>query len=253
MGALHQGHLELVRRAKAECDLVASSIFVNPLQFNDPNDLAKYPARPLEDRELLTSTGCDALFAPVKEELFHEFQPRAYDLGGLDAHWEGPSRPGHFQGVVNVVERLIHFIRPDSAYFGEKDRQQLTILQWVQRQQRWPERIVACPTVREADGLAMSSRNLRLTERERAVAPALHRALSRMAAAAFTMSVQECISAGEGMIRSEALFQLDYLGIADAGNLAPILDWGHRNEAVALVAARLGSVRLIDNVTLKRP
>lgn len=252
MGALHQGHLELVRRAKDECDRVACSIFVNPLQFNDPEDLAKYPTRPLEDREMLAATGCDALFAPVKEELFHGFQPREYDLGRLDAHWEGPSRPGHFQGVVNVVERLFHFIRPDSAYFGEKDRQQLTILQWIQQRQRWPERIVACPTVREADGLALSSRNLRLNARERAAAPALHRALSHMAASAFKESVQDCIDAGAEAIRCEPLFETNYLGVADSSNLAPITEWGDRREAVALVAARLGTVRLIDNITLIR-
>lgn len=252
MGALHRGHLELVQRARHECDRVCCSIFVNPLQFHDPEDLAKYPIRTAEDKALLESAGCHALFIPTREELFKGFVPVHHDLGGIDAHWEGPSRPGHFQGVVNVVERLFHYVRPDRTYFGAKDRQQLTILQYVRATQRWPEEIVECPTVREQDGLAMSSRNLRLTEHERQVAPILFRTLSEMAKLAFATSVATCIDAGRGILAQEPLLEPDYLGIADIRSLEPISEWGDRIEAVALVAVRLGPVRLIDNITLKR-
>lgn len=252
MGALHEGHLELIHKARKECDRVCCSIFVNPLQFNDPEDLAKYPIRTAEDKALLESAGCQALFIPLKEELFKGFTPSQYDLGGIDSHWEGPSRPGHFQGVANVVERLFHYVRPDRAYFGAKDRQQLTILQHLQAKQRWPVTIVECPTVREPDGLAMSSRNLRLAKHEREAAPILFRALGKMASLAFTTSVEGCIEAGQGILAQETLLDLDYLGIADAGNLEPISEWGDRRQAVVLVAAHFGEVRLIDNLTLKR-
>ncbi|MGV3638524.1 MAG: pantoate--beta-alanine ligase, partial [Flavobacteriales bacterium] len=182
MGALHQGHLDLVHRAKREHAKVACSIFVNPLQFNSLDDLKHYPRQLEEDRKLLTEAGCDALFAPEKEAIFADFTPQTYDLGVLNDHWEGPSRPNHFQGVVNVVERLFHYVRPDEAYFGEKDRQQLTLLRFIAAQQHWPVRITGCPTVRAADGLALSSRNARLDPRERQQATILYKALRHAAA-----------------------------------------------------------------------
>lgn len=251
MGALHEGHLALVRQARAEGHVVACSIFVNPLQFNDPRDLANYPVRTEEDQRLLRQAGCDAVFLPVKEDLFSGFQPQAYDLGGLDRHWEGPLRPGHFQGVANVVQRLFRFVRPDAAFFGEKDRQQLAILQWVARTRRWPERIVACPTVREPDGLAMSSRNLRLSPPERAAATVLHRALQAVLAEAKTRSLAVAVESGLGVMRTEPLAELEYLGIADPETLAPLDAWPHSGPCVALLAARVGPVRLIDNLTIQ--
>jgi len=252
MGALHEGHLDLVHRAKALCDHVVCSIFVNPLQFNNAEDLRHYPRQMEQDRALLAEAGCDALFAPEKEAIFAQFTPTTYDLGGLDGFWEGPSRPGHFQGVVNVVERLFHFVRPDHAFFGEKDRQQLTIIRHVGRDQLWPERIVPCPTVRAADGLALSSRNARLSLEERKQATVLHRALLHAATSAFRNSVEETSKAALETLSTVPEVRLDHFGIADVDTLEPLTAWGKRTEAVALVAAFVGPVRLIDNITLRR-
>lgn len=249
MGALHEGHLVLVRRARKECAKVVCSIFVNPLQFNDPQDLANYPVRTEADRALLEADRCDALFLPDKAGIFNDFAPRHYDLGGLDGHWEGPLRPGHFQGVVNVVERLFFYVRPDRAYFGEKDRQQLAILQHVARALRWPERIVPCPTVRENDGLALSSRNLRLNPAERAAAPVLYAALRRLAEGGFAGPMEARLEQARATVHREPLAQLEYLGVADPVSLAPLKDWPVSGPVVALIAARVGPVRLIDNLT----
>lgn len=253
MGALHEGHLDLVHRARAICDRVVCSIFVNPLQFNNPEDLERYPRRMEEDRLLLEEAGCDTLFAPVKEAMFEGFVPTSYDLGGLDAHWEGPSRPGHFQGVVNVVERLFFYVRPDSAFFGEKDRQQLAIIRWVGEHHRWPEEIVACPTVRASDGLALSSRNLRLGPNERNKATVLHRALRTARDEAFRVPLSETRRKALAVLAQEPSVMLDYFGIAHPASLAPLEDWGDLDHAVALIAAQVGPVRLIDNMDLHRP
>ena len=179
MGALHEGHLQLIHRAKRDGHRVVCSIFVNPLQFNNSEDLRNVTHDSWKRIELaLSEAGCHVLFAPDKKDIFAGFEPRKYDLGGLDQHWEGPSRPGHFQGVVNVVERLFHYVRPDKAYFGEKDRQQLTIFGHIGRTERWAETIVPCPTLRAADGLALSSRNARLSEKERKCATLLVQGLA---------------------------------------------------------------------------
>lgn len=252
MGALHAGHLALVEAALRRGHRVVASIFVNPLQFNDPGDLAAYPRQLERDRELLAGAGCHALFTPTAQALFHGFTPATYDLGGIDRHWEGPSRPGHFQGVVNVVRRLFLFVRPDEALLGEKDRQQLTILRHVARTQRWPEHLVGHPTVREADGLALSSRNMRLSPTQRRQATVLYRALCAVADHAWRVPVNEALAAGHAVLATEPAVVLDHLGIADADDLRPMSDWGPRTEAVALVAAQVGPVRLIDNVTLRR-
>lgn len=252
MGALHAGHLDLIRKAREATGLVVCSIFVNPLQFNDPRDLENYPRQLEQDAGLLRQAGCHVLFAPTMEDLFHGFTPHTYDLGGLDAHWEGPSRPGHFQGVVNVVERLFHFVRPDAAFFGEKDRQQLAIIGHVARTERWPERIVPCATVRAPDGLALSSRNQRLSPEERRQAAVLYRALQKAAALAFIQPPAAIHEAVAAVLANEPSVVLDHFGLADATDLQPLASWGDRTEAVALIAARVGPVRLIDNITLVR-
>ncbi len=252
MGALHEGHLALVARAKAEYDAVCASIFVNPLQFNDPEDLRQYPRQLEQDRRLLRNAGCDMLFAPKEGSIYEDHSIRTFHLGGLDDVLEGTSRPGHFQGVVNVVERLFHYVRPDAAYFGEKDRQQLAVIAHVARSLHWPERIVPCETLRAADGLALSSRNQRLNPEERAIAPVIHRSLRAMRDAAFRLTVEEVRTAGEGVLSTEPSVRLDYLAIADPLTLRTLENWGSRNEAVALIAAWLGPVRLIDNITLRR-
>lgn len=253
MGALHEGHMDLIRRALQETDLVICSIFVNPLQFNDPRDLERYPRQLEKDSDLLAEAGCDVLFNPAREDLFASFTPSTFDLGGLDKHWEGPSRPGHFQGVVNVVERLFFHVRPDKAFFGEKDRQQLAILRHMGRTLLWPEHIIPCPTVRNPDGLALSSRNQRLSAEQRKQAAVLSRALRRAKELAFTNSVQEVHAAASAILATEPAVIPDHFGIADADTLAPLTSWGDRKEAVALVAAQVGPVRLIDNITLVRP
>lgn len=251
MGALHEGHLDLVHRARKTCDRVVCSIFVNPLQFNNADDLAKYPRQIEQDACLLAKAGCHALFNPTKETIFADFTPTTYDLGGLDLYWEGPSRPGHFQGVVNVVERLFHYTRPDMAFFGEKDRQQLCILQYVAESLRWPERIVPSPTVRAADGLALSSRNQRLSPAERETATVLYKALQAIAEQAFASSPAAAMAVGHALLDAEPGVAVDYLAIADERTLAPVEAWPSSGRAVALVAAQVGPVRLIDNLTLE--
>ena len=250
MGALHQGHLALVAAALRQCDQVIASIFVNPLQFNNKEDLKKYPRQPEKDAALLQEVGCQAVFLPSAEKLFADFHPRQYDLGGLDAYWEGASRPGHFQGVVNVVERLFHYTRPDQVFFGEKDRQQLTIIAHVAREHLWPERIVPCPTLREPDGLAMSSRNQRLGPQDREQAPVLFNALQAMAESGAS-TVEHALEAGHQVLRSSPAVHLDYLGIADPRTLRPMKPQDRVTDgAIALIAAQIGPVRLIDNITL---
>lgn len=252
MGALHQGHLALVQAAREEGNAVAVSIFVNPLQFTNADDLARYPRQLDQDRALLEGAGCDMLFAPDKEGIFADFEPRTYDLAPLDEVLEGPSRPGHFQGVVNVVERLFHYVRPDVAFFGEKDRQQLAIIRHAAQAHRWPERIVGMPTVRAGDGLALSSRNQRLSPAERAIAPVLYRSLLAAAAQAFNGPVELAVKAGLDTLATEPSVQLDYFAIAHPATLQPLTHWNGLDEAVALVAAQVGPVRLIDNITLRR-
>jgi pantoate--beta-alanine ligase len=252
MGALHEGHLALISRAKAECGAICASIFVNPLQFNNPEDLRHYPRQLEQDRRMLEEAGCHMLFAPDEAAVYRDHVPRTFDLGPLDEVLEGPSRPGHFQGVVNVVERLFHYVRPDAAYFGEKDRQQLAVINHVARSLRWPERIVPCETLRAADGLALSSRNQRLSPEERAIAPVLYRCLKAVQEAAFHLPVTGARMAGERVLATGPGVRLDYLAIADPVSLRPLEDWGEHDEAVALIAAWLGPVRLIDNITLRR-
>lgn len=252
MGALHAGHLALVAEARRRCDRVVASIFVNPLQFNNPEDLARYPRQPEADARLLAEAGCDLLFQPDAEGLYQGFRPLRYDLNGLDELWEGPSRPGHFQGVVNVVERLFHVVRPDMAFFGEKDRQQLAIIRHVATALHWPTVIMPCPTLREADGLAMSSRNQRLGPADRARATLLYRALRAVADEAFHLSVEEARQAGLDVLAADPEIHLDHLGIAHPDTLEPLTGWDGLDRAVALIAAHVGPVRLIDNLDLRR-
>lgn len=250
MGALHAGHIALVRAVRDHCDSVVASVFVNPLQFNDKRDLAHYPRRPEADRLLLQEAGCDMLFMPEAAELFGDFTPVEHDLMGLDNVMEGASRPGHFQGVVNVVERLFHYVRPEVALFGDKDRQQLAVLNHVARTLHWPEQILGHPTVRAGDGLALSSRNQRLSPENRQVAPLLYKALLAVQAAAFRTSVEEARQQGMAVLAGVEDITLDYLTIARPDSLLPLETWDGTEEAVAFIAAQVGPVRLIDNITL---
>lgn len=252
MGALHDGHMRLIHRALGDDQAVVCSVFVNPLQFTNPSDLAHYPRTIERDSAMLKEAGCHMLFHPTDEAIYAGFRPKTYALGGLDALWEGASRPGHFQGVVNVVERLFHYVRPDRAYFGEKDRQQLTIIKHVASELRWPEEIIPCPIVREPDGLAMSSRNQRLGAEDRQRAAVLHRTLRAVAGAALNEDVGMARSKGLAVLREEPSVELDYLAIVDPSTLQPLDEWKQHLEAVALIAAQVGPVRLIDNLILHR-
>ena len=253
MGALHEGHLALVSEAGRTCSAVVASIFVNPLQFNNAEDLRNYPRQEEQDLALLEAAGCHMVFLPTEAGIYAGHTERAYDLAGLADRLEGASRPGHFQGVVNVVERLFHYVRPDVVFFGEKDRQQVAVVQHVARSSRWPERIVPVPTVRAADGLALSSRNQRLSPEERAIAPVIHRALECVRDAAYRTSVTDAVAAGLRVLEAEPLLRVDYLEVVDTTGLRPLTDWSGHAQAAVVVAAWLGPVRLIDNITLHRP
>ncbi len=249
MGALHEGHLELMRRAKRENDLLAVSVFVNPIQFNNPDDLKKYPRDLEKDMRLLESVGCDVLFAPAVEEMYPEEEvTEKFNFGKLETVMEGAFRAGHFNGVAVVVKRLFNIIEPDKAYFGEKDFQQLAIIQKLVEMEKMPLEIVPCPIVREEDGLAMSSRNERLTVSERAIAPFIYKTLRDAVNLKNSKSPDEVKTWVDRKFREESKFELEYFEIADDKGLQPVSEWDKSVGTVGFVAAFLGKVRLIDNI-----
>lgn len=250
MGALHEGHLSLVERAKNECDVVVCSIFVNPTQFNDPKDLEKYP-RPIEhDIELLEKANCDVLFLPEVEEIYRGDDKWAIDLDGLDEFLEGSIRPGHYQGVTQVVKILFDIVVPTKAFFGQKDYQQLLVISKMVSKLGLNVKLEMCPTVREKDGLAMSSRNIRLSELERKNALALYRALQLAQSEFSTKSIQQITADATHYLETSPGIDLEYFQICDGLTLEPVSS-NRGSKLVALVAARLGHTRLIDNVILK--
>ena len=249
MGALHQGHLDLVRRAREENDICGCSIFVNPIQFNNPEDLVKYPRTLADDLKLLEKAGCDLVFAPSVEEMYPEPVTKKFDFGGLERVMEGEHRPGHFNGVAVVVEKLFDIFGPDRAYFGEKDFQQLRIIQSLVKMENIPVEIVSCHTVREADGLAMSSRNRRLSAEERDIAPVIYQTLLHAKDLANKTPVSEVKKIATSMLESKG-FRVDYFEISDTESLQPVETWEGAPGVIACVAAFLGSVRLIDNMIL---
>jgi len=248
MGALHEGHLSLVRRARAECGAVAVSIFVNPTQFDRADDLERYPRDLDRDLSLLAQAGCDLVFTPTPADMYPEGFSTTVTVGGVSEGLEGASRPGHFQGVATVVLKLLHIAEPTRAYFGQKDAQQAAVIRKMVRDLDAPYEIAVAPTVREADGLAMSSRNQRLTPSERAAAPVLHQALLAGAAAIRDGEREaEAVRALiRGVIGAEPLARIDYVSAADADMLAELT----RIEGRVLLslAVVFGEVRLIDNL-----
>ncbi|MDL2257312.1 pantoate--beta-alanine ligase [Bacteroidales bacterium OttesenSCG-928-I14] len=249
MGALHNGHLALVKKAISENKLTVVSIFVNPTQFNDPKDLEKYP-RPLEaDCRLLEDAGTDIVFAPSVSEMYPEPDNRVFDFGNLSNVMEGQFRPGHFNGVGQIVSRLFDIVRPKRAYFGEKDFQQLAIVRELNRQLGFDIEIIGCPIVREADGLAMSSRNARLNTELRKAAPAIYKALSESKAAQKTSSVNETINSVIEKINKEEGLEVEYFEIVDGNTLQTIKEWEETNYPVGCIAVFAGETRLIDNIT----
>jgi pantoate--beta-alanine ligase len=252
MGALHEGHAELVRKARSENDIVAVSIFVNPTQFNDKNDLIHYPRTPDADSTLLAAAGCDLLFVPEVSEMYPaglEEQPLPVSLNGLDTVMEGAHRPGHFAGVMQVVNKLFTAVGPCKAYFGQKDFQQLAVVRRMTTELNLPVVIVPCPIIREADGLAMSSRNRRIKPDERHVAPKLYQALQIALSLWPEYPAAEIEQRVSNFIAAEPMLELEYFQIADTETLQPIAA-GQKKNAVACIAARLGVVRLIDNAVL---
>ena len=250
MGALHEGHLVLIRRAVAENDFVVVSIFVNPIQFNNPDDLAKYPRTLETDLKMLESTGCHLVFAPSAEEMYPEPDRSEFDFGKLDKVMEGKFRPGHFNGVAIVVKKLFEIVSPHKAYFGEKDFQQLAIIKNMVSQLNLPVHIVPCPIVREPDGLAMSSRNTRLSPKERSEALIIFKALSGISENYSWFIPDGVKQLVRGEIKESPLFRVEYVDVVDTETLQPFEDWNDVEHAVVCVAAFIGSVRLIDNIKL---
>lgn len=250
MGALHEGHLSLITRAKAENDVVVSSIFVNPTQFNDAKDLQNYPRTPEADYAMLESVGCDVVFTPSVEEMYPDDRLLDMDFGLLEKVMEGAFRPGHFKGMATVVSRFFGIVAPDKAYFGEKDFQQLAIIRDMNRRQMTGIEIVGCPTLRESDGLAMSSRNIHLTREERAGAPVIYRSLQMAAQILPGKGVEATRDEVIRAIESEAKFRVQYLEFVDSATLEPILSRHPGKEERVCIAVLTSRTRLIDNIAL---
>lgn len=250
MGALHEGHLSLVRRAEKENDIVVASVFVNPVQFNNSTDFEKYPRTPERDIEMLQNAGCDAVFVPSEKEMYPVPVTDKYDFGDLERVMEGVCRPGHFNGVAIVVRKLFEIVMPDRAYFGEKDFQQQAIIRKLVADLSLNLTIVPCDIVREKDGLAMSSRNMRLTPEERAVAPMIYKVLSEVAALKDSLSPDEMKKSALEKYADIKDFDVEYVEITDETNLKSIKSWDNCKNARIFVALQLGQVRLIDNLRI---
>ena len=249
MGALHKGHISLIEAAKKDNNIVVCSVFVNPTQFNNPEDLAKYPRTFEADRAMLENAGCSAVFAPSVEEMYPEQPVVKMNFGALETVMEGASRPGHFNGVGIVVSKLFNIVRPHRAYFGQKDLQQVSVVRQLVSDLAFGLELIICPTIRETDGLAMSSRNTRLNAAERAIAPQIYRIL---AASGEALNADKTVSEVVGWAKSEfekiKEFTLDYFEVINLKTLLPIEKIGPAGSNAICVAAFLGPVRLIDNI-----
>lgn len=249
MGALHDGHLSLIERARRENDIVVVSVFVNPTQFNNPDDLRTYPRTEEADCRKLESAGVDFAFVPSVEEMYPEPDNRVFDLGPVAEVMEGAMRPGHFNGVAQVVSKLFDMASPDRAYFGEKDFQQIAVIRRMASVAGFDSlEIVNCPIRREPDGLALSSRNVRLTPENRKAAPAIHRILADSVALAPAKSVAEVTESVISAINAVDGLEVEYYQIVDADTMQPISSWADARQAVGCVTVYAGDVRLIDNI-----
>jgi pantoate--beta-alanine ligase len=250
MGALHQGHLSLIDKASLDNHLVVCSIFVNPLQFNNKNDFEKYPQTIDSDMKFLESKSCDMVFLPDVEEMYSNEDSTHFDFGNLDKVMEGVYRPGHFLGMAKVVKRLFDIITPDTAYFGEKDFQQLAIIRKFTKDLNIPVKVIGCPIMREADGLAMSSRNLLLSPPQRKLAPLIYSTLLTAKEKVKQLSVSGLKEWVEMELNSIDGFELEYFEIADAENLQATQNWTGNSTIMGFIVVRLDSIRLIDNIVL---
>lgn len=250
MGALHDGHISLMKKAREDCGFVVASVFVNPTQFNNANDLATYPRTVEADCAKLEEAGVDVAFVPSVEEVYPEPDTRVFDLGPVANVMEGAMRPGHFNGVAQVVSRLFDMVQPDKAFFGEKDFQQIAVIKAMMKKEGYGFTIVPCPIVREVDGLAMSSRNVRLTPAQREVAPAIHDAL--VASVDLFRQGLDLESVTDMVVEEidcYAEMEVEYFQIVDPETLQPISAWDQcKDSPVGCIAVWLGDVRLIDNI-----
>lgn len=251
MGALHEGHLSLVEKAKKENDIVVVSIFVNPTQFDNADDLINYPKTIDKDLSLLKSFNCDIVFTPTPEEIYaDEIQSQSFDFDGLEFQMEGKFRAGHFNGVGTIVERLFEIVKPHKAYFGEKDFQQIQIIRKMAEKRKLTVQIIACPIHREKDGLAMSSRNMRLTKEQRTAAPFIYETLKKAKAEFGTKNASEVIKWVENEFKNHPILRLEYVEIADEDTLLPVETKNPSKKYRAFIAVFAGNVRLIDNISL---
>ena len=248
MGALHAGHISLVKRSVAENDICVVSDFVNPTQFNDKHDLETYPRTLDADCALLEPVGCDYVFAPSVAEMYPEPDTRVFNLGPVAEVMEGPRRPGHFNGVAQVVSKLFYIVEPVNAYFWEKDFQQIAVIREMVRQLNLPVHIVDCPIQREADGLALSSRNTRLTPEQRQKAPVIARTLKESTTFVPAKSVQEVIDYVVNTINQVPEMEVEYFEIVDGNTMQPIQNWSDTTYPVGCITVYCGEVRLIDNI-----
>lgn len=251
MGALHAGHRSLVERARAENAIVVVSVFVNPTQFNDKNDLKHYPRTPEADARLLEAAGADLVLMPSVEEIYPEEDTRVFDFGQIDKVMEGATRPGHFNGVAQVVSRLFDIVRPARAYFGEKDFQQIAVIKAMVRQLGLSVEIVECPIVRDADGLALSSRNALLDAPHRAAAPHIYAVLQAAVAESHELTPAELEKWVAAEVERDQRLKVIYYQSVDALTMQPVADWSDAERIQGCIAVQAGDIRLIDNIRIR--
>ncbi|MBQ2374413.1 MAG: pantoate--beta-alanine ligase [Alistipes sp.] len=251
MGALHAGHRSLVEKARKECQTVVVSVFVNPTQFNDKNDLRNYPRTPEADAAILEAAGADYVLMPSVEEIYPEPDTRQFDFDLIDKVMEGATRPGHFNGVAQVVSRLFDIVSPAKAYFGEKDFQQIAVIKAMIKQLQMDIQIVECPIIRDTDGLALSSRNTLLDEAHRAAAPHIYEVISQCADKAQEMSPAELTDWVVAEVESNPLLKVIYFQAVDALTMQQVKSWSESENIQGCIAVQAGNIRLIDNVRIK--
>ncbi|WP_301184894.1 pantoate--beta-alanine ligase [uncultured Muribaculum sp.] len=249
MGALHDGHVSLMEKARGDNDVVVVSVFVNPTQFNNPDDLRTYPRTEEADCARMRDAGVDIAFIPSVEEIYPEPDNRVFDLGKVAEVMEGTMRPGHFNGVAQIVSKLFRMVEPTRAYFGEKDFQQIAVIRRMVEIEGFKNlEIVDCPIKREADGLALSSRNVRLTPHQREIAPNIHRIMVESLDKARDCSVEEVKRSVIDAVNAYPEMNVEYYEIVNAADMQPITDWSQATQAVGCITVYLGDVRLIDNI-----
>lgn len=251
MGALHAGHRSLVERARRECATVVVSVFVNPTQFNDKTDLKNYPRTPEADLRLLEEVGADYVFMPSVEEVYPEPDTRTFDFGMIDKVMEGATRPGHFNGVAQVVSRLFDLAKPAKAYFGEKDFQQIAVIREMVRQLRIPVEIIPCPIVRGEDGLALSSRNTLLDTDHRTAAPYIYKVLKAAVEKSHQTTPDQLAAWVTAQVESNPLLKVIYFQVVDAATMQQVRTWEESPAIQGCIAVQAGDIRLIDNIKLR--